>query len=124
MAELDQSGMLRPWLMSCACFCGCSQKEAQTTAVIPDGRTMQPTPESGARAGDDGYKRKKHAIMRSHNNVTDRLPYPFYSLGPKWHCQYREVKACYVRQANKGARSGFLNSPHSITSTHSQLMQP
>ena len=29
------------------------------TAVIFDGRTMQSTPESGSRAGYDGYKRKK-----------------------------------------------------------------
>ena len=33
-------------------------KEAQPSAVIVDGRTMQSTPESGGRAGDDGYKRK------------------------------------------------------------------
>jgi transposase len=31
----------------------------QPTAVILDGRTMQSTPESGERAGYDGYKRKK-----------------------------------------------------------------
>jgi transposase len=35
------------------------QKDAQPSAVILDGRTMQSTPESGARAGYDGYKRKK-----------------------------------------------------------------
>lgn len=36
-----------------------AQKNAQTSAVILDGRTMQSTPESGARADYDGYKRKK-----------------------------------------------------------------
>jgi transposase len=36
-----------------------SQKETQPSAVILDGRTLQSTPESGGRAGYDGYKRKK-----------------------------------------------------------------
>ena len=34
-------------------------RSGQPTAVILDGRTMQSTPESGARAGYDGYKRRK-----------------------------------------------------------------
>ena len=34
-------------------------KKEQPSAVIFDGRTMQSTPESGERAGYDGYKRKK-----------------------------------------------------------------
>jgi transposase len=34
-------------------------KQEQPSAVIFDGRTMQSTPESGERAGYDGYKRKK-----------------------------------------------------------------
>ena len=34
-----------------------ADKEEQPTAVILDGRTMQSTPESGGRAGYDGYKR-------------------------------------------------------------------
>ena len=36
-----------------------ADKEEQPTAVILDGRTMQSTPESGARGGYDGYKRRK-----------------------------------------------------------------
>jgi transposase len=36
-----------------------AQKDAEPSAVIFDGRTMQSTPESGARAGYDGYKRRK-----------------------------------------------------------------
>jgi len=35
------------------------EKSAQPSVAILDGRTMQSTPESGARAGYDGYKRKK-----------------------------------------------------------------
>jgi len=34
-------------------------READPTAVILDGRVLQSTPESGKRAGYDGYKRKK-----------------------------------------------------------------
>lgn len=37
----------------------CAGRNAQPSAVILDGRTVQSTPESGGRAGDDGYKRKK-----------------------------------------------------------------
>jgi transposase len=36
-----------------------SEREAQPTAAILDGRTVQSTPESGGRAGDDGAKKKK-----------------------------------------------------------------
>lgn len=36
-----------------------AQKAAEPSAVILDGRTLQSTPESGKRAGYDGYKRKK-----------------------------------------------------------------
>lgn len=36
-----------------------AQKAVAPTAVILDGRTLQSTRESGARAGYDGYKRKK-----------------------------------------------------------------
>ena len=36
-----------------------SEKTAQPSAAILDGRTLQSTPESGGRAGYDGYKRKK-----------------------------------------------------------------
>ena len=33
-------------------------RNAQPSAAVLDGRTLQSTPESGARAGYDGYKRK------------------------------------------------------------------
>jgi transposase len=36
-----------------------AEKNEQPSAVILDGRTVQSTPESGDRAGYDGYKRKK-----------------------------------------------------------------
>lgn len=37
----------------------CDDRSPDPTAVIFDGRVMQSTPESGARAGYDGHKRKK-----------------------------------------------------------------
>jgi transposase len=36
-----------------------AEKDAEPSAAIFDGRTMQSTPESGARGGYDGYKRRK-----------------------------------------------------------------
>lgn len=36
-----------------------AERAEEPSAAILDGRTMQSTPESGARAGYDGYKRKK-----------------------------------------------------------------
>jgi len=36
-----------------------ADRNTEPTAVILDGRTMQSTPESGARGGYDGYKRRK-----------------------------------------------------------------
>jgi transposase len=36
-----------------------ADRNAEPSAVILDGRTMQSTPESGARGGYDGYKRRK-----------------------------------------------------------------
>jgi transposase len=38
-------------------------KAEQPTATIFDGRTVQSTPESGERAGYDGYKRKKGSTI-------------------------------------------------------------
>lgn len=45
-------------------------REAQPTAVIVDSRTVQSTPTSGARAGYDGYKRRKGAKVHA---VVDTL---------------------------------------------------
>lgn len=38
-------------------------REAEPSAVILDARTLQSTPESGARAGSDGHKQKKGSKM-------------------------------------------------------------
>ena len=50
-----------------------AERNTQPSAVILDGRTMQSTPESGARAGYDGYKRRKgskvHAAVDTLGNL-------------------------------------------------------
>src|SRR5579884_2745032 len=51
-------------------------RDPRPSAVIFDGRTLQSTPESGARAGYDGYKRKKgskvHAAVDTLGHLLDR----------------------------------------------------
>ena len=45
---------------TCACCCARSLgRKPQPRAAILDSRTLQSTPESGARAGYDGHKRRK-----------------------------------------------------------------
>lgn len=56
----------------------CAGRAEQPTAVILHGRTLQSTPESGGRGGDDGYKRRKGSkvpIRRGHS----RSPFGFES---------------------------------------------
>ena len=48
-------------------------RDAQPSATIFDGRTMGSTPESGARAGYDGHKRKKGSKVHM---AVDTLGYP------------------------------------------------
>jgi transposase len=55
-------------------------RDPQPSATIFDGRTLQSTPESGARAGYDGYKRKKgskvHAAVDTLGNLLALLATP------------------------------------------------
>jgi transposase len=55
-------------------------REGQPTAAILDGRTLQSTPESGARAGYDGAKKKKgskvHAAVDTLGNLLALLVTP------------------------------------------------
>ena len=50
---------LRRWLMTCANSFDSyiNERDANPSAGILDGRTLQSTPESGERAAHDGYKR-------------------------------------------------------------------
>ena len=49
------------------------ERDSRPSAIILDGRTIQSTPESGGRAGYDGYKRKKgskvHAAVDTLGNL-------------------------------------------------------
>ncbi len=49
---------------------GCSGRKPPPTAMILDSRTIQSTPESGGRAGDDGAKRRKGSNVHA---AVDRL---------------------------------------------------
>jgi hypothetical protein len=50
-------------------------RQGQPSAVVLDGRTLQSPCESGARAGYDGYKRKKGSKVRvSIDTVGHMLP--------------------------------------------------
>jgi transposase len=48
-------------------------RSGQPSAVILDSRTIQSTPESGARAGDDGHKRRKGAKVHAAVDPLGRL---------------------------------------------------
>src|SRR5215211_3646185 len=47
------------WCTTCARHCGLPTTAPTPTAVVLDSRTLRGTPESGARAGYDGHKRKR-----------------------------------------------------------------
>ena len=53
-----------------------SEKAAQLSAVILDGRTRQSTPDSGERAGYDRYKRKKRSQVHAAVDTLGHLPWP------------------------------------------------
>ena len=50
------------------------ERHPQPSAVVLDGRTLQGSPESGARAGDDGYKRKKGSKTHIAVDTLGNLP--------------------------------------------------
>jgi len=49
-------------------------REPDPTAVISDGRTLRSTPESGHRAGDDGYERTKGSKVHAAVDTLGHLP--------------------------------------------------
>src|SRR5262245_44707587 len=50
-----------------------AERPEPPTAVILDARTIQSTPESGARAGDDGHKRRKGSKVQKVPVAVDTL---------------------------------------------------
>jgi transposase len=53
-------GASRPWCTTCACSCACCRDARHSPARrFWDARVLQSSPESGARAGYSGHKRRK-----------------------------------------------------------------
>lgn len=52
----------------------CAGRDARPSALILAGRTIQSTPESGARAGYDGYKRRKGSKVHVAVDTLGHLP--------------------------------------------------
>ncbi len=89
----------------------CSDRAPQPSAAIFDGRVMQSTPESGARAGDDGHKRKKGskvhiavdtlglllALKVTAANEQER------ARSPRWRLTFRQrrTRACNWRSSTR-----------------------
>lgn len=98
------------------------------TAVVLDSRTLQSTPESGARAGYDGYKRKRGAKLHA---AVDTLGHLLACLVTPANAQERDqvtalaravqrvtgqtVELAYVDQGYTGARAAQAASAEHIT---------
>ena len=68
-------------------------RHTEPSAVILDGRTLQSTPESGARAGYDGHKRKKGSKVHA---AVDTLGHTGYDLTHMRGTSSREDAASWV----------------------------
>ena len=85
---------------------GSRARAASRSAAILDARTLQSTPESGARAGYDGHKRRKGSKVHA---AVDTLG---HALGPAGHPGQRPG-------ARPGRRAGRARSRRSPASTWS-----
>lgn len=65
-------------------------RDKYPAAVVIDSRTLQPTPESGQRAGYDGAKRKKGSKIHI---ALDTLGH----LEADWHAAFRGRRFCVDR---------------------------
>jgi transposase len=99
----------------------------QPTAVILDRRTVQSTPENGARAGYDGAKRRKGSTT---HRAVDTLGYLLTAYGPAADAQGRAqvaqltravqaitgetVEVGYVDQGDTGAAPAVAAAAHGI----------
>ena len=86
----------KPWRTICACRHAPAPRTGRRThgSAIMDGRTLQSSPESGARAGYDGYKRKKGSKVHV---AVDTLGHPACSDGDAGQ--------------RTGTRAGRMHSP-------------
>ena len=81
------------------------ERAEQPTAVVMDGRTLQSSPESGARAGYDGYKRKKgskvHVAVDTLGNLLALLVTPANE-------QERAQVGALAKQIQEATQRSFL----------------
>ena len=103
------------------------ERHPRPTAAIFDGRTMQSSPESGGRAGYDGYKRKKgskvHMAVDTLGNLLALLVTPANEqeraqagkLAEQVQtATQRSVKLAYVDQGYTGEKSAADAAEHGI----------
>src|SRR5919202_3332006 len=104
-----------------------AERRPQPTAVVLDGQTRQSTPESGARAGYDGYKRRKGS--KTHLAV-DTLGYLLAAVvtaadeqerdqvdslaGRVQHVTGEHVELAYVDQGYTGDEAAAAAAAHGI----------
>ena len=104
-----------------------AERHPRPTAAILDGRTLQSSPESGGRAGCDGYKRKKGSKVHV---AVDTLGHLFALLVTPANAQkraqvgelakqvqeatQRSVKLAYVDQGYTGEKPAAQAADHGI----------
>lgn len=104
-----------------------SEREPAPSAIILDGRTIQSMPESGARAGYDGYKKKKgskvHVAVDTLGNLLAVMVTPANAQERKQvaalceHVQQvtrQQVKTAFVDQGYTGQQPRHDASQHGI----------
>ena len=104
-----------------------NERNHRPTAAIFDGRTLQSSPESGSRAGYDGYKRKKgskvHVAVDTLGNLLDLLVTPANEqeraqvgeLAKQVQvATQRSVKVGYVDQGYTGPEPAAAAEAHGI----------
>ncbi len=88
-------------------------RHPEPTAVIFDGRTMQSSPESGGRAGYDGYKRRKgskvHAAVDTLGNLLALLATP---ANAQERDQVRELAAAVQEVTGEHVEVAFVDQGH------------
>ena len=103
------------------------ERAEQPTAAILDGRTLQSSPESGARAGYDGYKRKKGskvhiavdtlghllALVVTPANEQERAQVEILA-GQVQEATDQSVELAYVDQGYTGKKAAEAAAAHGI----------
>ncbi len=77
------------------------EREEQPTAVVLDGRTLQSSPERGARSGYDGYKRKKGSKVHIAADTLGHLLALVVTAANEQECAQVEVLVEQVQAATE-----------------------